>query len=166
MPHPTQIVSALADPARLALYARVVGAGPGGVPAEEVRGGGARERKRLARLADAGLVREDGDRVVAEPEVFAAALEEQRPVDRDPVDSLFHDGRLTSLPVRRELRHRVFGRVTERFFAPGAKYTEKQVNAALLSCCDDPSSMRRHLVDGGYLVRNDEGSVYQRAAGS
>ncbi|OOC55632.1 MULTISPECIES: DUF2087 domain-containing protein [Nocardiopsis] len=161
MPHPTQIVSALADPARLALYARVVHAGSDGVPAEEARAGGSRERKRLARLADAGLVREDGDRVVADPAVFATALEEHRPIDRDPVDSLFHGGRLTALPARRELRRGVFERVTGRFFAPGVKYTEKQVNAALLSCCDDPSSMHRHLVDEGYLTRNDEGSVYR-----
>ncbi|WP_150236914.1 DUF2087 domain-containing protein [Nocardiopsis quinghaiensis] len=163
MPHPAQIVSALADPTRLALYARVVGSGSGGVPAEEVRAGGSRDRRRLARLAEAGLVREDGDRVVAVPEVFATALEEHRPVRHDPVDSLFHDGRLTTLPARRELRHRVFERITGRFFAPGVKYTEKQVNAALRSCCEDPSSMRRHLVDEGYLARNDEGSVYRLA---
>ncbi|WP_017571181.1 DUF2087 domain-containing protein [Nocardiopsis halotolerans] len=164
MPHPTQIVSSLADPDRLALYARVVGAGAEGVSAEEVRAGGSRARKELARLTDAGLVREDGDRVVYVPEVFSAALEEHRPVRRDPVDALFHDGRLTTLPAKQELRQRVFARITDRLFAPGTTYTEKQVNAAILSCFDDPSSMRRHLVDEGYLTRDDEGSAYRVAA--
>ncbi|WP_444961330.1 DUF2087 domain-containing protein [Nocardiopsis sp. M1B1] len=163
MPHPTQIVSSLADPDRLELYARVVGAGAGGLPAGEVRARGSRGRRNLARLVDAGLVREDGDRLVCVPEVFSAALEEHRPVRRDPVDALFHEGRLSALPARRELRVRVFARVTERFFAPGATYTEEQVNAALRSCCDDHSAMRRHLVDGGYLTRDDDGRAYRVA---
>ncbi|WP_159944034.1 MULTISPECIES: DUF2087 domain-containing protein [unclassified Nocardiopsis] len=166
MPHPAQIVSALADPDRLALYARVVAAGPGGLPRERAgsgEGGGAGARKSLARLVRAGLVREEGDRVVSVPEVYAAALEEHRPAVRDPADALFRDGRLSSLPVRQELRERVFARITERFFAPGMKYTEKQVNAALRSCYDDPSSMRRHLVDEGYLTRDAEGSEYRVA---
>ncbi|WP_117198658.1 DUF2087 domain-containing protein [Nocardiopsis sp. TNDT3] len=158
MPHPTQIVSSLADPDRLELYARVVGAGAGGLPAEEVR---ARGRRDMSRLVEAGLVREEGDRLVCVPEVFSAALEEHRPVRRDPVDALFHEGRLSALPARRELRARVFARITDRFFAPGATYTEKQVNAALRSCCDDHSAMRRHLVDEGYLTRDDDGSAYR-----
>ncbi|WP_150251718.1 DUF2087 domain-containing protein [Nocardiopsis deserti] len=160
MPHPTQIVSSLANSDRLALYARVVAAGAGGLPAGEVRADG-RGRRNLARLSDAGLVREDDGRVVCVPEVFSAALEEHRPVRRDPVDALFHDGRLSALPARRELRVRVLARITDRFFAPGATYTEKQVNAALRSCCDDHSAMRRHLVDEGYLTRDDDGSAYR-----
>ncbi|PDP89327.1 hypothetical protein CQJ94_02735 [Glycomyces fuscus] len=163
MPHPTQIVSSLADSDRLALYARVVGAGSGGLPAEEVRADGPRGLGNLARLAEAGLVREDGDRVVCVPEAFSAALAQNRPVRRDPVDALFHDGRLTALPAKRELRGRVFARITERFFAPGATYTEKQVNAALRSCWDDHSAMRRHLVDEGYLARDDGGGAYRVA---
>ena len=163
MPHPAQIVSSLADSDRLALYARVVGAGAEGVPADDVRAGGARAVRHLRRLADAGLVREEDGRVVCVPEVFAAALGENSPSAHDPVDALFHEGRLTDLPVRRALRLGVLARITGRLFAPGMEYTEKQVNTAIRTCFDDPSSLRRYLVEEGYLTRESDGSVYRVA---
>ncbi|XKK41186.1 DUF2087 domain-containing protein [Nocardiopsis sp. ARC36] len=164
MPHPAQIVSSLADPDRLALYARVVAAGAGGAAPEDLRAGGSGAVRHLRRLADAGLVREEGGRVVCVPGVFAAALEENAPAGHDPVDALFHQGRLTALPVRRELRRGVFARIAGRLFAPGVVYTEKQVNTAIRTCFDDPSSMRRYLVEEGYLTREADGSAYRVAA--
>ncbi|RKS05754.1 hypothetical protein DFP74_1365 [Nocardiopsis sp. Huas11] len=161
MPHPAQLTSSLADPDRLALYARVVCSGGAGLPAEEVRSAGAKAAKRLARLLRDGLVREDGDRVVAVPEVFGEATASARPRSADPVDAVFRAGRLAELPARRELRLAVFARVTERLFAPGLEYTEKQVNTAIRTCYDDPSALRRHLVEEGFLAREDDGSRYR-----
>ena len=163
MPHPTQLVSSLAAPERLSLYARIVSAGDEGVDRAELRG--ARPAKRLARLLRDGLVREEGSRIVAVTEVFAEAMRAHKEETRsaDPVDALFHEGRLTSMPARRELRMAALGRVTERLFAPELEYTEKQVNTAIRTCFDDPSAMRRYLVEEGFLDREDDGSRYRLA---
>ncbi|MBE1456286.1 hypothetical protein H4W79_000500 [Nocardiopsis terrae] len=166
MPHPTQLVSSLAAPERLALYARIVTAGPGGLDAAELQG--ARAAKRLARLVRDGLVREEGSgagdvRLVAVTEVFAAAMRSHRDENRtgEPVDALFRQGRLTTMPARRELRLAVLERISGRLFAPGEEYTEKEVNAAIRTCFDDHSAMRRYLVEEGFLDREDDGSVYR-----
>lgn len=165
MPHPTRIASALADPERLELYARVIVAGAAGVPAEEVAAAGPVAARHLARLAAAGLVREEEGRVEWVPDAFAAALRDQRPAEpRDPVDDLFRDGRLVSMPARRELRLNVLDRISRRLFAPGAEYDEKQVNALLRTCFDDISALRRYLVDEGYLHRTDDGRTYRPTA--
>ncbi|WP_141760708.1 DUF2087 domain-containing protein, partial [Streptomyces nanshensis] len=41
-------------------------------------------------------------------------------------------------------------------------YTEREVNEALLTVHEDCSALRRHLVDGGLLVRPRDGSSYRR----
>ncbi|GAA1469607.1 DUF2087 domain-containing protein [Nocardiopsis exhalans] len=163
MPHPTQLVSSLAAPERLSLYARIVSAGEEGVERAELRG--ARPAKRLARLLRDGLVREEGSRIVAMPEVFAEAMRAHKDETRstDPVEALFHEGRLTSMPARQELRLAVLGRITDRLFAPELEYTEKQVNTAIRTCFDDPSALRRYLVEEGFLDREDDGSRYRLA---
>lgn len=164
MPHPARLVSALADAERLELYARVVTAGACGVPAAEFSGG--RAPRHLAELVGAGLVRERDGRVAAVTGVFAAALREQRPAaPRDPVDALFRDGRLVSVPARREVRSKVLDRISRRLFAPGTDYDEKQVNAVLRTCFDDTAALRRYLVDEGHLDRTDDGGVYRLACG-
>ncbi|MFL1377138.1 MULTISPECIES: DUF2087 domain-containing protein [unclassified Nocardiopsis] len=166
MPHPARIASALADPERLELYARVVVAGATGVPAEEVAAAGPVAARHLARLAQAGLIREEDGRVEWVPDAFAAAVRDQRPAEpRDPVDELFRDGRLVSMPARRETRLKVLDRIARRLFVPGADYDEKQVNALLRTCFDDTSALRRYLVDEGRLDRTDDGRVYRLAAG-
>ncbi|MFE1170076.1 DUF2087 domain-containing protein [Nocardiopsis sp. NPDC058789] len=161
MPHPAQLVSSLSAPERLSLFARVVTSGPEGLDREEVRG----TARHLSRLLRDGLVREEGTRIVAVPGVFGEAMREHKEGARvtDPVDALFHEGRLTSMPARRELRLAALGRVTGRLFAPELEYTEKQVNTALLTCFDDPSALRRYLVEEGFLEREDDGSRYRLA---
>ena len=163
MPHPTQLVSSLAAPERLALFARIVTAGAEGLDRGEVRG----TARHLARLLRDGLVCEEGARLVAVPGIFAEAMREHRDVTRttDPVDALFHEGRLTSMPAKRDLRLAALGRVAERLFAPELEYTEKQVNTAILTCFDDPSALRRYLVEEGFLDREDDGSRYRLARG-
>ncbi|GAB3724012.1 DUF2087 domain-containing protein [Nocardiopsis nanhaiensis] len=161
MPHPTQLVSSLADPERLFLYARVVAAGPEGLDRPEIQG--SKLVRRLNRLIRDGLLREEGSRVVPVADVFAEAMRAHKDETKvtDPVDALFHDGRLTSMPAKRELRLAVFERIADRLFAPGLEYTEKQVNIAIRTCFDDPSAMRRYLVEEGFLEREDNGSLYR-----
>ena len=163
MPHPTQLVSSLAAPERLSLYARIVSAGPEGLDPAELQG--ARPAKRLARLVRDGLVREEGSRILAVTEVFSEAMRAHKDETKvtDPVDALFHEGRLTSMPAKRELRLAALSRIADRLFAPEMEYTEKQVNSALRSCFDDFSAMRRYLVEEGFLDREDDGSLYRLA---
>lgn len=161
MPRPARLVSSLADTERLSLYARLVCAGAEGLPVENLQGGKA--GKRPARLLRDGLVRRQGDRVVAVMDVFTAAMREHKAetVVTDPVETHFQHGRLVTMPAKRPVRLSVLERIAERLFAPGVEYTEKQVNAAALTCFDDPSTLRRYLVEEGLLEREADGSRYR-----
>ncbi|MFC5905910.1 DUF2087 domain-containing protein [Streptacidiphilus monticola] len=156
------LAAALADPVRLELYARTVVAGPAGlVPA------GAAERKVLARLAQAGLVRlaEDGT-ATAVVTAFADALRPARPAAeaQDEVAGLLQDGRITAIPVRPAKRRALLEYVTARAFRPGEHYAEPEVNMALRQYWDDYPALRRYLVESGLLTRSADGSSYRVAA--
>ncbi|WP_017603329.1 DUF2087 domain-containing protein [Nocardiopsis alkaliphila] len=58
-------------------------------------------------------------------------------------------------------RPSVLERIAERLFAPGMEYTEEQVDAAALGRFDDPSTLRRYLVEEGSLEREADGSRYR-----
>jgi hypothetical protein len=85
---------------------------------------------------------------------------------RDPMEhvriAFFRDGRLTSLPRRRAYRLAACAQLADRF-APGRRYPEGEVNAILAGDAPDPASLRRLLVDEGYLRR--EAGVYWRSPG-
>jgi hypothetical protein len=77
-------------------------------------------------------------------------------IARDPAEHLHHafvrDGRLTSLPTRRPLVLAACAFLAERF-APDRLYDEAEVNAILADDAPDPATLRRLLVDHGYLGR-------------
>src|ERR671913_1836415 len=73
----------------------------------------------------------------------------------------FFDGpRLRQIPASRKKRVIVLRRLLERF-APGRDYTEAEVNEMLREAHDDVATLRRELVDYGFMVR-DRG-VYRLA---
>jgi hypothetical protein len=82
---------------------------------------------------------------------------------RDPMAhvrfAFFRDGRLTSLPRRRAYLLAACAHLAERF-EPGRRYAERDVNAILADDAPDPASLRRLLVDEGYLRR--EAGIYWR----
>lgn len=82
---------------------------------------------------------------------------------RDPTVHLQHafvrDGRLTSLPTRRPMQLAACAFLTERF-ARGREYTEVEVNQILADDAPDHATLRRLLVDEGFLAR-DRG-IYRR----
>ena len=84
--------------------------------------------------------------------------------DRDPADharfAFFRDGRLTSLPSRPAIRLAALGILAERF-APGRSYPEAEVNALLAGDAPDHATLRRLLVDHGFLDR-DRGTYTRR----
>lgn len=85
-------------------------------------------------------------------------------ISREPTEHLQHafvrDGRLTSLPARRPMLVAACAFLAERF-RPGRRYAEAEVNALLADDGPDPATLRRLLVDEGFLRR--EAGVYWRA---
>jgi hypothetical protein len=83
---------------------------------------------------------------------------------RDPATHLRHafvrDGRLTSLPTRAAMLDAACAFLVERF-APDRLYDEREVNAILADDAPDPATLRRLLVDQGYLGRRDGGAYWR-----
>ncbi|MCC3766707.1 DUF2087 domain-containing protein [Streptomyces sp. UNOC14_S4] len=67
-------------------------------------------------------------------------------------DRFFRDGRLRQFPAKRKARVAVLLELAT-LFEPGRVYAEPEVNALLLRVHDDFASLRRELVDHGYVVR-------------
>ena len=77
---------------------------------------------------------------------------------RDPAEHLHHafvrDGRLVTLPRRRPLVLAACAFLTERF-ERDRLYDEREVNAILADDAPDPATLRRLLVDNGFLGRRN-----------
>ena len=75
---------------------------------------------------------------------------------RDPAVHLRHafvrDGRLTSLPTRAAMLDAACAFLAERF-EPDRLYDESEVNAILADDAPDVATLRRLLLDHGYLGR-------------
>jgi hypothetical protein len=166
----------LADPDRRAVVAALVlGAHTfedvSAVTGLDGRAGG----RALARLVDAGLVERANDGTLALlAEAFALAARAAAPVDRDDIGDVdadsakvlrafVRDGRLSSIPTSRTKRLVVLDMLAQEF-EPGERYGERRVNAILERWHDDYASLRRYLVDEGYLTR--EGGQYWRSGGT
>jgi hypothetical protein len=72
-------------------------------------------------------------------------------------------GRIRALPAKRSKRVVLLDHVA-RLFEPGLRYPEPVVNSRLSSVYDDYVTLRRSLVDAGFLSR--ENSVYWRSGGT
>jgi hypothetical protein len=84
-------------------------------------------------------------------------------VEQRVIESFLKDGRLVTMPARRNKRLVVLDHIAQKFEA-GKRYPETEVNAILRPCHDDVASLRRHLVDEAFLDR--ENGVYWRAGGT
>lgn len=175
---PDEILRALADPERLAI-AGALARGPH-TSAELAAGLGiavTRVRRHLNRLTTTGVARLQEDRRTyrLDPETLRWAAGQVGP-PRDPglalgsadqdeesvLRAFFRDGRLTEIPARESKRRIVLERIALEF-EPGVRYTEREVNAILARFHTDHASVRRYLVDEGFLSR--ERGVYWRTGG-
>jgi hypothetical protein len=77
--------------------------------------------------------------------------------------SFVRDGRLTQIPTARSKRLVVLDRLAQEF-EPGRRYPERTVNTILGRWHDDTASLRRYLVDEGFMSR--DAGVYWRTGGS
>ena len=74
----------------------------------------------------------------------------------------FEDGRLKTLPIKRKKRLYVLSFLARRFEA-GHEYTENEVNANILPVFEDYCTIRRELVDYGFMELDSKG--YRRLRG-
>ena len=175
---PDDILRALADPERLAIAGHLARsnataselAGAAGIPV-------ARVRKHLNRLTSTGVARLQPDRRTyrLDPETLRWAAEQVGPPrdaglalgaasedEESVLRAFFRDGRLTEIPAKESKRRIVLERIALEF-EPGVRYDERTVNAIVGRFSLDHSSLRRYLVDEGFLDR-DHG-IYWRSGG-
>jgi len=165
-----EIVGLLAEPDRLrVLSALVLGARtPSRVAA--ATGLGARDvGKALSKLQASGLV--DAALEVRVDLVKQAAIAAAPPADTDPeagevVSRFVRDGRLLSLPAQESRRRQVLEYLVQTF-EPGRRFPEQEVNVVLRAWTEggevDYATLRRYLVDHGFLDRED--GLYWRSGG-
>jgi hypothetical protein len=178
VPDAGTIVGLLADDDRRRVFAALV---LGGSTLDEVRAATGLTSRRaataLARLVSGDLVlrSHEGEHVLL-GEAFrlaAMAAAPDRPAP-DPTDDVpedearilrryFRGGRLTQIPSQRARRRVVLDRLAQEFDV-GSRYSERQVNAILRRFHEDVASLRRFLVDEGFLDR--AGGEYWRSGGS
>jgi hypothetical protein len=167
VPDAATIVGLLADDDRRRVFAALV---LGGSTLDEVRAATGLTSRRaataLGRLVTGDLVARSarGDHVLL-GEAFrlaAVAAAPARP-GPDPTDDVpeddarilrryFRGGRLTQIPSQLSRRRVVLDRLAQEFDV-GSRYTERQVNAILRRFHEDVASLRRFLVDEGFLDR-------------
>jgi hypothetical protein len=176
--HPDDILRALADPERLRIAGALASAdAEASSLAEALDLPIARVRRHLTRLANAGVARLQPDRRTyrLDAETLRWAAEQVGPpreagialgaanVDEEAVlRAFFRDGRLVEIPTKASKRRIVLERVAIAF-EPGVRYDEREVNAIVGAFHTDHASLRRYLVDEGFLDR--DGGVYWRSGG-
>jgi hypothetical protein len=175
---PEDLLRVLAEPERLAV-AGALASGPktAGELAEVVGVPIHRVRRHLGRLSAVGLARPAGDRRTyrLDPETLRRAATEIGPsreaglalgaVDEEEeavLRNYFRGGRLRELPARQSKRLIVLTRLALEFEA-GVRYPEREVNGMLRQFHDDYATLRRYLVDEGFLSR--EKGIYWRSGG-
>jgi hypothetical protein len=131
--------------------------------------------KALTKLVAGGLLRTDGKTyevdAVAISRAARAALARppsdehsgEPPARRKVLDVFVRNGRIESMPTAPSKRRIVFDWLAGRFEI-GHRYTEAEVNALLEGHAEDHVSLRRALVDQGFLDRG--GGEYWRSGGT
>jgi len=175
---PDEILRALADPERLAIAGSLVRTdSAAGELSERLDIPIERVRKHMNRLITSGVVRLNSDRTTyrLDPETLRWAAEQVGPPreaglalgavnesEEAVLRTFFRQGRLTEVPAKESKRMIVLERIATEF-EPGRHYTEKEVNAIVGRFFNDHASLRRYLVDAGFLER--EAGRYWRAGG-
>lgn len=175
---PDEILRALADPERLAIAGLLARSDAMASSLAESLGlPVSRIRKHLNRLAATGVARLGEDRrtyrldpetlrwaagQVGPPREAGLALGAATDDEESVLRTFFRNGRLTEIPAKESKRRIVLERIALEF-EPGVRYDERTVNAVVGRFFGDHASIRRYLVDEGFLAR--ERGEYWRAGG-
>ncbi len=84
------------------------------------------------------------------------------PMEAEVLGRFFSGIRLTQIPAARGKRRIVLERLAMEF-EPGLRYQEREVNLILEAFHADYTSLRRYLIDEGFLSRED--GIYWRSGG-
>jgi hypothetical protein len=180
-----EVFKALGDPSRLRILGAVAERPRTGKELGDLLGvGPPTVSHHVAKLVEAGLIavtRDGQSRVYALDEAALSALTRlvaRRPELKLPVGTTaeadeaearerakvirdFFDGlRLKQIPAQRKKRVIVLQHLLTRF-EPRREYPEKDVNAILREAHEDVATLRRELVDYGFMTRS--GGVYRVA---
>ncbi len=179
---PAELLRLLLDPDRLAVAGAL--ASRRMTTKEVVDATGRNQRVVLTAIGDlraAGLVTGDGDQYAIDPAALrdAARATAELDVPMDPIIGYgmtddeqailrrFFAGRtITEIPANRAKRQVLLQRLALEFDV-GQRYTEREVNEILFAFHPDWSTLRRYLVDEGFLDREhaDDQNWYWRAGG-
>lgn len=173
---PIKLLGALADELRLRAFAALILGARDANEIAERAGVPARDALRaLARLEAAGLATNMGDHWQGRPEALretvAAVRERPAPLDYSEAGTseaavlrtFMPNGRLNQIPVQKSKRMIVLNHIAG-VFEPGRRYPEAEVNTLLRAFHDDYATLRRYLVDGGFMTR--ESGEYWRTGGT
>ncbi|MBN1201931.1 MAG: metalloregulator ArsR/SmtB family transcription factor [Anaerolineae bacterium] len=79
--------------------------------------------------------------------------------DRKVLRDYFEDGRLRQIPTKQKKLLVVLRWLADQF-EPGVTYTEREINTIIEQYHDDYASLRRNLVEYGFLQRESSGGQY------
>ncbi|MHA7209872.1 DUF2087 domain-containing protein [Arthrobacter sp. MDT1-65] len=144
-----RILSTLAGARSRELYARAVLGQPLDATPKEVQ-----------RLVDAGLLTPEN--LVAEG-LFQEVLAAAGPGTPKGVDRFFRDGRIDGLPRAGQERTDLLAHLAERLLPADEEISEPEVNRLLATVTRDIPTLRRALVDHGFVERHPDGTGYRRA---
>lgn len=156
-----RILALLADPDRFRVASALALGAASVVEVERMSGLDQRTIERaLSRLIAGGLVtkeRGSGHRFATEELLLAARDAAERRGESDQqepevVRRFMRGGRLTEIPSTQGKRRAVLDRLAQEF-EPGRRYPEQQVNDILARFHEDVASLRRYLVDEGFMER-------------
>jgi DNA-binding HxlR family transcriptional regulator len=164
---------ALADPARLRILGAIVEQPKTGKELSDALGlTPPTISHHIAKLNEAGLIRvsEEGTRhyYSLDEQALRAAHQESNATlpervkdasdeDRERakiLNDFFAGERLKSIPAQRKKRVVILQHLVEQF-EPGRAYPEKEVNAMLKTAHEDFATLRRELIDYGFMTRQD-----------
>jgi hypothetical protein len=173
--NPDDILRALADPERLRIAGALASATASAAElADALDLPIMRVRRHLTRLTATGVARLEPDRRTyrLDPETLRWAAEQVGPPrdagialgaaseDEEAVlRAFFRNGRLIEVPMKASKRRIVLERIALEF-EPGRRYEEPEVNAIVGRFFLDHASLRRYLVDEGFLAR-DHGEYWR-----
>ncbi len=159
-----QLFGAMAEPARLRILGVLAGGEATGTELSDKLGlTPATISHHMARLVAAGIVAVRAEAQRRFYRLDHAALrsplmgERRGPAASDDEKTLrdfFAGERLKQIPASRKKRVVVLRRLVIRFI-PGQTYTEREVNDLLRPAHDDVATLRRELVDYGFMNRPD-----------
>ncbi|WP_247828547.1 DUF2087 domain-containing protein [Arthrobacter antioxidans] len=115
--------------------------------------------KELQRLVDAGLLTPEH---AVEDGLFKEVLATAAAPTPKGVDRFFRDGRIDGLPRAGQDRSDLLAHLAGRLLPADEELGEPEVNRLLATVTYDIPTLRRALVDHGYLERRPDGSGYRR----